>query len=138
MDKDPVPPSRPLAPAENASYQAFRDPLAELFPHLSSLLPSMSINSTSSASNARLPSKDVDGDLTLDKNGTHREVVFTLLCSNGAAGAIIGKKGAIARALQNQSGAAIMFAAPAIASGERVVTISAFEVSYAAVILDLC
>ncbi|GKV25077.1 hypothetical protein SLEP1_g34572 [Rubroshorea leprosula] len=126
MDRDPVPPSRPPAPAENASYEAFRDLHAELFPHLSSLLPSMSINSASTASNARLPSKDVDGDLTLDKNGTQK-VVFRLLCSNGAAGAIIGKKGAIVRALQNQSGAAIMFAAPAIESGERVVTISAFE-----------
>lgn len=139
LDRDPIPSSRPAAPVvgEKASHEAFPDPHAEFFPHLSSLLPSLSINSGSSTSNARLPSMNIDGDPTLDRNGTWKEVVFRLLCSNAAAGAVIGKKGAIVRALQNQSGAAITFAAPAVQSGERVVTISAFEVSHAAVILGV-
>ncbi|GLT46911.1 hypothetical protein SLA2020_206380 [Shorea laevis] len=129
LDRDPVPSSRLTAPvvAEKASYETFPDPHAEFFPHLSSMLPPLSINSGSSASNACFPSMNIDGDPTLDKNGTWKEVVFRLLCSNAAAGAVIGKKGAIVRALQNQSGAAITFAAPVVRSGERVVTISAFE-----------
>ncbi|GLU13343.1 hypothetical protein SLE2022_299810 [Rubroshorea leprosula] len=129
LDRDPVPSSRLTEPvvAEKASHEAFPDPYAEFFPHLSSLLPPLSINSGSSASNACLASMNIDGDPTLDKNGTRKEVIFRLLCSNAAAGAIIGKKGAIVRALQNLSGAAITFAAPVVRSGERVVTISAFE-----------
>ncbi|GKU95022.1 hypothetical protein SLEP1_g8440 [Rubroshorea leprosula] len=129
LDRDPLPSSRLTEPvvAEKASHEAFPDPYAELFPHLSSLLPPLLINSGSSASNACLPSMNIDGDPTLDKNGTWKEVIFRLLCSNAAAGAIIGKKGAIVRALQNLSGAAITFAAHVVRSGERVVTISAFE-----------
>ncbi|XVE86879.1 hypothetical protein DITRI_Ditri18aG0071100 [Diplodiscus trichospermus] len=103
------------------------DPHKEFFPHLSSLLPPMPANSVSCAANAHFSSMDADRDSDLDSNGTQKQVVFRMLCSNAAAGAIIGKRGAIVRALQNQTGASIKFASPVNESGERVVTISALE-----------
>lgn len=69
-----------------------------------------------------------------DIKGTQQEVVFRMLCTNHAAGWVIGKRGAIVRALQNESGASIMFAAPLTESGERVATISAWEVCHATII----
>ncbi|XVF61497.1 hypothetical protein PTKIN_Ptkin08bG0134400 [Pterospermum kingtungense] len=115
------------APNELPSRGTSPDPHKEFFPHLSSLLPAMQANSVSGALNAHFSSMDADKDSNPDSNGTQKEVVFRMLCTNGAAGAIIGKKGAIVRALQNQTGASIMFAAPVTESGERVVTISAME-----------
>ena len=127
-------------PTGQPAHGTSTDTHKEFFPRLSSLLPPMSANSVSSASNAsansvsgasnaQFSSIDGDGDSNLDSNGTQKEVVFRMLCSNGAAGPIIGKRGAIVRALQNQSGASIKFAPPVNESGERVVSISALEVS---------
>ncbi|XWS29606.1 hypothetical protein CRYUN_Cryun24cG0043500 [Craigia yunnanensis] len=124
LDKEPAPMSTPTElPSRGTSPHQHK----EFFPHLSSLLPPMPANSVSGASNAHFSSMDADTDSNLDSNGTQKEVVFRMLCSNGAAGAIIGKKGAIVRALQNQTGASIMFASLVTESGERVVTISALE-----------
>ncbi|XP_022775034.1 KH domain-containing protein HEN4 isoform X2 [Durio zibethinus] len=124
LDREPTPMT---TPTELPSRGTSPDPHKEFFPHLSSLLPPMPANSVSAASNAHFSSMDADRDSNLDSNGTQKEVVFRMLCSNGAAGAIIGKRGAIVRALQNQTGASIMFASPVTKSGERVVTISALE-----------
>lgn len=78
---------------------------------------------------------DDGGDSSQDKKGTQQqEVVFRMLCANHAAGWVIGKKGTIVRVLQNESGASIKFAAPLTESGERVATISAWEVCHATVI----
>ncbi|XP_022775036.1 RNA-binding KH domain-containing protein RCF3 isoform X4 [Durio zibethinus] len=126
LDREPTPMT---TPTELPSRGTSPDPHKEFFPHLSSLLPPMPANSVSAASNAHFSSMDADRDSNLDSNGTQKEVVFRMLCSNGAAGAIIGKRGAIVRALQNQTGASIMFASPVTKSGERVVTISALEIT---------
>ncbi|XP_021274914.1 KH domain-containing protein HEN4 isoform X5 [Herrania umbratica] len=126
LDRESTPMS---VPTEKPSRGTSPDPHIEFFPNLSSLLPPMSANSVSAASNATFSSMDADGDSNLDSNGTQKEVVFRMLCSNGAAGAIIGKRGAIVRALQNQTGASIMFASPVTECGERVVTISALEIT---------
>ncbi|XP_022739694.1 KH domain-containing protein HEN4-like isoform X2 [Durio zibethinus] len=123
LDREPKPMS---TPTEQPSRGTSPDAHEEFFPNLSSLLPPMPANSSIGASNAHLPSLDADCDSKLDSNGT-QEVVFRMLCSNGAAGAIIGKRGAIVRSLQNQTGASIIFAPPIIKYGERVVTISALE-----------
>ncbi|OMO72969.1 hypothetical protein COLO4_27374 [Corchorus olitorius] len=124
LDREPTPMSIPtVRPSRGASP----DPHKEFFPHLSSLLPPMPANSVSAASSAQLSPMDAEGDSNLDSSSTQKEVVFRILCSNSAAGAIIGKKGAIVRAFQNQTGASIMFATPVTGSGERVVTISALE-----------
>ncbi|XP_022739696.1 KH domain-containing protein HEN4-like isoform X4 [Durio zibethinus] len=125
LDREPKPMS---TPTEQPSRGTSPDAHEEFFPNLSSLLPPMPANSSIGASNAHLPSLDADCDSKLDSNGT-QEVVFRMLCSNGAAGAIIGKRGAIVRSLQNQTGASIIFAPPIIKYGERVVTISALEIT---------
>ncbi|XP_012081696.1 KH domain-containing protein HEN4 isoform X2 [Jatropha curcas] len=108
---------------ERSSYMASSDPHAEFFPHLSSLLPPLTENTV----NTHSLSSDAGGNPNQDVKVTQQEVSFRLLCSNGAAGSIIGKKGTIVRTLQNESGASIMFAAPITMSGERLVTISALE-----------
>lgn len=88
---------------------------------------------TSFKKNASVDSSIADANVVSSKdnaNGTRQEVVFRLLCSNDTAGSVIGRKGSIVRALENETGADIRFAAPKTSSGERVVTISAFEVSH--------
>lgn len=83
----------------------------------------------------RLIRADDGGDSSQDKKGRQEEeVVFRMLCTKHAAGWVIGKRGAIVRALENESGASIMFAASLTESGERVATISAREVCHAAII----
>ncbi|KAF2295808.1 hypothetical protein GH714_034075 [Hevea brasiliensis] len=119
-NKEPMLLNRPV---ERASHISSSDLHAEFFPHLSSLLPPLIENSANSHS----LSSDADEDPNQDVKSTRQEVSFRLLCSNGAAGSIIGKKGTIVRTLQNETGASIMFAAPITMSGARVVTISAFE-----------
>ncbi|KAK8717370.1 hypothetical protein V6N13_044641 [Hibiscus sabdariffa] len=113
-------------PSEQPLRVTSPDSPEELFPHLSSLLPPMLANAVSGVSKANFSFVVANGDSKLDSNDT-RKVVFRMLCSNAAAGAIIGKKGAIVRALQNQTGASIMFESPETENGERVVTISALE-----------
>ncbi|XP_062100618.1 KH domain-containing protein HEN4 isoform X2 [Humulus lupulus] len=98
---------------------------AEFFPNLSSLLPQTSFN----IKNASFDSStaDANGVHKDGAKGTQQEVLFRLICSNDTAGSVIGKKGSIVRALENETGADIKFATPKNSSGERVVTISAFE-----------
>ncbi|KAF9603332.1 hypothetical protein IFM89_034681 [Coptis chinensis] len=60
-------------------------------------------------------------------NKKPEEVAFKLLCSNERIGGVIGKKGTIIRALQNETGASIHIEAPVAESDDRVITISALE-----------
>ncbi|KAF5749728.1 KH domain-containing protein [Tripterygium wilfordii] len=125
IDEDRSSLSRPV---ERTFNENSSDPHAEqLFPQLNSFLPPLTRNSVGNASNNHLSSANVRKERGQEMEGRQREVTFRLLCSNGAAGSIIGKKGSIVRTLQNQTGSSISFAAPMTQSGERVVTISAFE-----------
>ncbi|PON97063.1 Polyribonucleotide nucleotidyltransferase [Trema orientale] len=101
------------------------EPNAEFFPNLSSLLPRPSFDKNASVHPSMADANGVSS--TDDAKGTRQEVVFRLLCTNDTAGSVIGRKGSIVRALENETGADIRFAAPKTSSGERVVTISAFE-----------
>lgn len=114
-------------PVEKVYYSNSSDPHREFFPHLS-LVPHLTGNSVDSASEFHSSSVDMDRDPGRDKKGT-KQVVLRMLVSDRAASGIIGKRGAIVRSLQDASGALISFAAPLTKSGERVVTISALEVS---------
>ncbi|XP_075654553.1 RNA-binding KH domain-containing protein RCF3-like isoform X2 [Castanea sativa] len=116
QDKSPTPLNRPIG---GSSSGASPD---EFFPNLSALLPALP--GENSYSNGNTWSSDAV--LGKELNDT-QEVTFRMLCSNNAAGYVIGKKGTIVRAMQNESGASIMFAAPLTESRERVVTISAGE-----------
>lgn len=134
LGKAPTPLTRPLG---SSSYGASPDPHAELFSHLSSQLPPLPGNLGNSASNANMLSPLIRADRVVsgqDKKGTQQEVLFRMLCSCHAAGCVIGKKGTIIRALQNEAGASISFSSPLAKSHERVITISAWEVRHAIVI----
>ncbi|KAB1201889.1 hypothetical protein CJ030_MR8G002341 [Morella rubra] len=125
LDGSPAPVTRPLG---DSSYRAFPDP--ELLPHLCSPLSLLAGNSGTNALNGNMSSSLIHADGAVscqDKKGSQQEVVFRMLCSNHAAGCVIGKRGSIVRALQNETGASISFAAPLTEAGERVVTISAWE-----------
>ncbi|KAK7307271.1 hypothetical protein VNO77_40181 [Canavalia gladiata] len=111
-------------PTVNSSDRSSSDPDSELFPHLNSLLPSMEGLSIHDASKRTTNSNETSSG---DSKGTEHEVVFRLLCSNNVAGSVIGKKGAIVRALESKTGASIIFAAPLSEFAERIVTISATE-----------
>ncbi|OIV94478.1 hypothetical protein TanjilG_25540 [Lupinus angustifolius] len=99
------------------------DPDAELFPHLSSWIYSMEGLSLNDASKGR----NSNGASGHDSKGTECEVAFRLLCSNNVAGSVIGRKGAIVRALECKTGASITFAPPLAEFAERIITISAIE-----------
>ncbi|TKY69973.1 KH domain-containing protein [Spatholobus suberectus] len=111
-------------PTVSSSDRSSSDPNADLFPHLNSLLTSMDGLSIYDASKRTTNSNESSG---WDSKGTEHEVVFRLLCSNNVAGSVIGKRGAIVRALESQTGASIIFAAPLSEFAERIVTISATE-----------
>jgi hypothetical protein len=134
LGKAPTPLRRPLG---SSSYGASPEPHAELFSHLSSPLPPLPGNLGHSASNANTLSSLIRADGVVsgqDRKGTRQEVVFRMLCSGHAAGCVIGKKGTVVRALQNEAGASISFSSPLTESRDRVVTISAWEVRCAIVI----
>ncbi|KAL2348997.1 hypothetical protein Fmac_002997 [Flemingia macrophylla] len=118
LSKLPVSSSTPTVSSSDWSSS---DPNAELFPHLNSLLTSMeglSMHERTANSNE---------SSAQDSKGAEHEVVFRLLCSNNVAGSVIGKRGAIVRALESKTGASIIFAAPLSEFAERIVTISAVE-----------
>lgn len=66
-------------------------------------------------------------------NVSHRkvieeDVIFRMLCSSDKVGCIIGKAGAVVRALQNETGALIKVLDSVLDSDEKIITISAREV----------
>lgn len=106
------------------------DPHSEFFPNLrsSSSLPNIA---SDAASTSHSPSpRYEEGNSFQGSKDRDKKVVFKMICTSLAAGGIIGKQGTIIRALQNETGASISIGAPLKASGERVVTISAREVSF--------
>ncbi|CAN0878476.1 RNA-binding KH domain-containing protein RCF3 [Linum grandiflorum] len=110
----------PVRPIERSSSSTTsHDQHLQFFPHLSSMLPS-SDDTGSPLSNG---SKEISKD---DK----QEVSFRLLVSASAAGCIIGKAGSVVKSMQNETGASILVAQSKTRSWERVVTVSAMEVSY--------
>ncbi|XP_027360991.1 KH domain-containing protein HEN4 isoform X2 [Abrus precatorius] len=111
-------------PTVSSSDRSSSDPNAELFPHLNSLLPSMEGLSMHDAPKQTTNSNETS---SRDSKGTEQQVVFRILCSNNVAGSVIGKRGAIVRALESKTGASIIFAAPLSEFAERIVTISAIE-----------
>lgn len=118
QDKTPTPLNRPIGGSSSAASPD------EFFPNLSALLPALP-GENSYCWNGNTWSPDA---VSAQELNDKQEVIFRMLCSNNAAGYVIGKKGTIVRAMQNEAGASIMFAAPLTESRERVVTISAWEV----------
>lgn len=115
---------------ESVRHEEFSDPHRELFADLYSFCPPSTTDSIDSVSKFHSSLTSADGGSTSDMKRSRLEVVFRLICSNVAAGGVIGKRGAMVRDLENQSGASIKFAASSMGSRERVATISSLEVSH--------
>ncbi|XP_023755747.2 KH domain-containing protein HEN4 [Lactuca sativa] len=60
---------------------------------------------------------------------SQKEIVFRIQYSSDKVGSLIGKSGTIIQAIQNESGAHIAIGAPVSDCDERLITISAMEVS---------
>ncbi|CAN1169633.1 KH domain-containing protein HEN4 [Linum perenne] len=75
------------------------------------------------------PDADSDPELSSTKC-SEQEVSFKLLVPDNAAGSIIGTGGTVIRSMENQTGASIQVCPSRTWSGERVVIVSAVEVSY--------
>lgn len=75
-------------------------------------------------------SKYVHRVLRLDEENDEKKVVFRLLCSNNTAAGVIGRAGTVVRALENETGASIIFTPPIHGSKDRVAIISSVEVHF--------
>ncbi|CAN4126798.1 unnamed protein product [Withania somnifera] len=84
-------------------------------------------NAVNHSSVAHSLSSDIDRGLSLDADCVQREVVFRLLCSDVAAGGVIGRGANIVKALEKDTGASIKFSTPSVRSKERLAIISSLE-----------
>ncbi|MCD7447950.1 hypothetical protein HAX54_036769, partial [Datura stramonium] len=107
--------------------QTFPVQPVELPAQRSSTSQPISTSSFSAASGCHPVSLDADKFSSIDSKKPEEEVVFRILCTKDKVGAIIGKGGAIVRALQNDSGASIAVGPNVAECNERMITISAFE-----------
>lgn len=126
VDKTKLIGGRPL---EVVPQQSLPDPRVDLFQQRGSVLPPIPSNTISYASGSRPLSINTERISTLDPKTSQQEVIFKILCSNDRVGGVIGKGGTIVKALQNEAGASISVGAPVAECDERLITITASEVS---------
>ncbi|KAF5448426.1 hypothetical protein F2P56_028962 [Juglans regia] len=88
---------------------------------------SMPYSSMNYASGVHPVSIEVDRASGLETKTQLHDVNFKMLCSTDRVGGVIGKGGAIIRALQNETGANISIGASIVECDERLVTITASE-----------
>uniref|UniRef100_A0A2N9GM54 K Homology domain-containing protein n=1 Tax=Fagus sylvatica TaxID=28930 RepID=A0A2N9GM54_FAGSY len=129
---DKPPNQTPLSrhPGASSSIRSPDPHATQVFPNLSTLLADLPGNWGNTSSNSdSWSSEGVSGQETnnTQQQQQKQEVVFRMLCSTHAAGYVIGKKGTIVRAMENEAGASIKFSTPLTESREREVTISAWE-----------
>ncbi|KAM3219806.1 KH domain-containing protein HEN4 [Capsicum annuum] len=93
----------------------------------SSMPQPISTSSFSGASGCHPVSLDADKFSSIDSKMPLQEVAFRVLCPNDKVGAIIGKGGAIVKALQNDSGASIAVGPNVAECNERMISITALE-----------
>lgn len=91
-------------------------------------LPSSSMSYASSG--VRTSSIEAERIPTLETKMVQQEVTFKILCANDRVGGVIGKGGAIVRALQNETGAAISIGPSVAECDERLITVAASEVCH--------
>lgn len=96
----------------------------------SSMSQPITTSSFSGASGCHSVPLDADKFSSSDSKMPLQEVAFRILCTNDKVGAIIGKAGTIVRALQNDSGASIAVGPNVAECNERMITITALEVSW--------
>ncbi|XLS73728.1 hypothetical protein HN51_030593 [Arachis hypogaea] len=93
----------------------------------SSLLSSFSSSSNSYATGIHSLSVEDNIGSSLEPKAVQLEVCFRILCSNDRVGGVIGKGGAIVKALQNETGATISIGPLVGECEDRVITVTASE-----------
>ncbi|XP_022726785.1 KH domain-containing protein HEN4-like isoform X6 [Durio zibethinus] len=125
---DVVPPESFLRHFEVVSHKSLPDLHVDHLSQRSSLVPSIPRSSISYATRVHPLSLESEKASPLIKK-LQQEVVFKILCSSDRVGGVIGKGGAIIRALQSDTGATITIGATITDCDERLVTVTASEIS---------
>ncbi|XP_022726780.1 KH domain-containing protein HEN4-like isoform X2 [Durio zibethinus] len=123
---DVVPPESFLRHFEVVSHKSLPDLHVDHLSQRSSLVPSIPRSSISYATRVHPLSLESEKASPLIKK-LQQEVVFKILCSSDRVGGVIGKGGAIIRALQSDTGATITIGATITDCDERLVTVTASE-----------
>lgn len=128
VDKTRMTGSRPLEPVP---YETLPDLRLDHLSQRNSMLTSLPSSSMSYASSGvRTSSIEAERIPTLETKMVQQEVTFKILCANDRVGGVIGKGGAIVRALQNETGAAISIGPSVAECDERLITVAASEVCH--------
>lgn len=115
------------APLELDLEQTLPPQPVDLPAQRSSMSQPINTSSFSGASGCHPVSLDADKFSSVDSKMPLQEVAFRILCTNDKVGAVIGKGGAIVKALQNDSGASIAVGPNVAECNERMITITALE-----------
>ncbi|XP_022763643.1 KH domain-containing protein HEN4 isoform X7 [Durio zibethinus] len=114
-------------PTEEIVEEALSDLHVDHLSQRSSLVPSIPGSSISYATRAHPLSLESEKAPPLDTKTMQQEVVFKILCPSGRVGGVIGKGGAIIKALQSDTGATITIGATITDCDERLITVTASE-----------
>lgn len=96
--------------------------------HLPQRNPGLHTTSINYSSGVHPVSIDIERVLAVETRRLQQDVIFKILCSNDRVGGVIGKGGAIVKALQNETGATICVGASITDCDERLIIITASEV----------
>ncbi|PQM33531.1 KH domain-containing protein [Prunus yedoensis var. nudiflora] len=124
VDKTRMTGNRPL---EAVPYETLPDLRLDHLSQRNSMLTSLPSSSMSYVSGVRPSSIEAERIPTLETKMVQQEVTFKILCANDRVGGVIGKGGAIVRALQNETGAAISIGPSVAECDERLITVAASE-----------
>ncbi|KAK9905236.1 hypothetical protein M0R45_000348 [Rubus argutus] len=114
-------------PIEAVPRETLSDIRVDHVSQRNSMITSLPSSSMGYASGVRPPSIEAERIPTLDTRTLQQEVTFKILCANDRVGGVIGKGGAIVRALQNETGATISVGGSVAECDERLITITASE-----------
>ncbi|XP_024165108.1 KH domain-containing protein HEN4 isoform X2 [Rosa chinensis] len=124
VDKTRMTGSRPI---ETVPRETLPDIRVDHLSQRNSVISNLPSSSMSYASGVRPPSIEAERISTLDTRTLQQEVTFKILCANDRVGGVIGKGGAIVRALQNETGATISVGGSVAECDERLITVTASE-----------
>ncbi|XP_050365807.1 KH domain-containing protein HEN4 isoform X2 [Argentina anserina] len=124
VDKTRMTGSRPIETVPRETLPEIR---VDCLSQRNTVISSLPSSSMSYASGIYPPSIEAERIPTLNTRTLQKEVTFRILCANDRAGGVIGKGGAIVRALQNETGATISVGGSVAECDERLITITASE-----------
>ncbi|XP_041014698.1 KH domain-containing protein HEN4-like isoform X1 [Juglans microcarpa x Juglans regia] len=114
-------------PVEAVPRENLPDPHLDHLPQRNPGLYTTPSSSINYASGVHPMSIEIERVPAIETRTLQQDVIFKILCSNDRVGGVIGKGGAIVRALQNETGATICVGASITECDERLITITASE-----------